>query len=81
MVTDKHRVHRLLPRHCRFPSTPAFTLPDLNPFLTLEAGKVAGSIDCSNSSTRKQYDVCYNQVSLFSGGDKHFLSLSIPGVA
>ena len=56
------------PRQCRFPSTPAFTLPDFNPFLTLEGGKVAGSVDCSNNSTRLKYDVCYNQVSLFSGG-------------
>jgi hypothetical protein len=28
---------------------------------------VGGSVDCSDNSTRLKYDVCYNQVSLFSG--------------
>jgi hypothetical protein len=67
-----------MPHRCRFPSHPAFTLPDLNPFLTLEGGMVGGSVDCSDNSTRLKYDVCYNQVSLFSGEGMH-LALRIHG--
>lgn len=54
---------------CRFPSTTAFALQNLNPYLSLAAGKVSGAVDCSGTNLgRKQYDVCWNEVSLFSGG-------------
>lgn len=53
---------------CRFPSTTAFTLTDLNPGLASISGALDGVADCSAGSlTRKDYSTCSNAVSLFSG--------------
>lgn len=52
----------------RFPSTTAFTLTDLNPALANVSGALDGAADCSAGSlNRKDYSVCSNAVSLFSG--------------